>query len=67
LQNLENLGGDMARPRIKNLASPISDFAPPSTPIRFTAKIVATMGGYSTPCVMDRQIIAMLEHHKYPG
>ena len=29
LQNLENLGGDMARPRIKNLASPISDFAPP--------------------------------------
>ena len=66
-QNLKNLGGDMARPRNKNLASPISDFPPPSTPIRFTAKIVATMGGYSTPRAMDRRIIAMLEHHKYPG
>ena len=25
------------------------------------------MGGYSPPCVMDRQIIALLEHNKYPG
>ena len=28
-QYLENLGGDMARPRIKNLTSPIFDIAPP--------------------------------------
>jgi hypothetical protein len=27
LQYLENLGGDMARPRIKNLTSPIFDIA----------------------------------------
>ena len=31
-QNLENLGGDMARPRIKNLTSPIFDIAPPKAP-----------------------------------
>ena len=29
LQYLENLGGDMARPHIKNLTSPIFDIAPP--------------------------------------
>jgi hypothetical protein len=67
LQNLENPGGDMARPRNKNLASPIFDFAPSSTPIQFTAEFVATMGGYSTSRVMDRRIILMLKHHKYPG
>jgi hypothetical protein len=67
LQNLKNPGGDMARPRNKNLASPIFDFAPPSTPIRFIAKFVATMGGYLTSRVMDRQIILMLKHHKNPG
>jgi hypothetical protein len=67
LQNLENPGGDMARPHNKNLASPIFDFAPPSTPIRFTAEFVATMGGYSTSRVMDQRIISMLKHHKYPG
>jgi hypothetical protein len=54
LQNLKNPGGDMARPHNKNLASPIFDFAPPSTPIRFTAKFVVTMGGYLTSRVMDR-------------
>jgi hypothetical protein len=66
-ENLENPGGDMARPHNKNLASPIFDFAPPSTPIRFTAELVANMGGYSTSRVMDRRIISMLKHHKYPG
>ena len=40
---------------------------PPSTPIWFTTEIVVTMGGYLTPCIMDWQIIAMLEHHKSLG
>jgi hypothetical protein len=45
-QTFENSGGDLVRPRSQNLASPISDVAPPSTLIRITAEIVETMGGF---------------------
>ncbi len=59
-KNFENSGGDLVRPHIKNLASPISDFAPPSTPIQFITNSPTLAGGYSTPRAMDRRIIATI-------
>jgi hypothetical protein len=56
--------GQMALPK-----SCLADFwlPPPPTPSQFITNSPILAGGYSPPRAMDRQIIAMLEHHKFPG
>jgi hypothetical protein len=57
----------MVRWHFPNLASPIFDFAPPLNAFAIITNLPILAGGYSPPCKMGWRIIAMLEHHKFPG
>jgi hypothetical protein len=67
LRTYKNSGGVMVRWHFPNLALPIFVFAPPLNAIPIITNSLILAGRYSPPCVMDRQIIAMLEHHEFPG
>jgi hypothetical protein len=54
-------GGVMVRQHFPNLALPIFDFAPLLNAIAIITNLPVLAGGYSPPCPIDRQIIAMLE------
>ncbi len=47
----------------------LADFwlRPPLNAIAIITNSPVLVGGYSPPCAMDRRIIAMLEHHEFPG
>ncbi len=62
-----NSGGFMVRQHFPNLALLIFDFAPLLNAIAIITNLPVLAGGYSPPCPMDQQIIAMLEHHEFPG
>jgi hypothetical protein len=69
-QKSKNLGGDMARPRTQNHASPIFDFATLSTLMTTHhngPKIGNTIGQFPNPPAMELFILATLEHHKLHG
>jgi hypothetical protein len=57
----------MVRRHFPNLALPIFDFAHPLNYIAIITNSPILAGGYSPPCAMDWQNIAMLEHHEFPG
>jgi hypothetical protein len=57
----------MVRRHFPNLAMPIFDFAHLLNAIAIINNLPVLAGGYLPPCPMDWQIIAMLEHHKFPG
>jgi hypothetical protein len=57
----------MVRWHFPNLALLIFDFAPLLNAIAIITNLPVLAGGYLPPCKMDRQIIAMLEHHEFPG
>jgi hypothetical protein len=56
----------MARPRAKNLASPIFNHAPPLNADCNHFKIGKIMGGFPNPPAMESTILATLKHQKCP-
>jgi hypothetical protein len=57
----------MVRWHFPNFASPIFDFAPLLNAIAIITNSPVLAGGYSPPYLMDWRIIAMFEHHEFPG